>query len=34
MLRPVPLQDVSAANTVCWNSDIFNKNRILLMHIN
>jgi hypothetical protein len=24
---------VSAANTVCWNIDIFNKDRILLMHI-
>jgi hypothetical protein len=21
------------ANTVCWNIDIFNKDRILLMHI-
>jgi hypothetical protein len=24
---------VSAANTVFWNIDIFNKDRILLMHI-
>jgi hypothetical protein len=24
---------VSAANTVCWNIDVFNKDRILLMHI-
>jgi hypothetical protein len=24
---------VSAANTVCWNIDIFNKVCILLMHI-
>jgi hypothetical protein len=24
---------VSVANTVCWNIDIFNKDRILLMHI-
>jgi hypothetical protein len=24
---------VSAANTVCWNIDILNKDRILLMHI-
>jgi hypothetical protein len=24
---------ISAANTVCWNIDIFNKDRTLLMHI-
>jgi hypothetical protein len=24
---------VSAANTVCWNIDVFNKDRILFMHI-
>jgi hypothetical protein len=24
---------VSAANTVCWNIDIFNKDHILLMHM-
>jgi hypothetical protein len=24
---------VSAANTVCWNTDIFNTDRILLTHI-
>jgi hypothetical protein len=24
---------VSAANAVCWNTDIFNKDRILLTHI-
>jgi hypothetical protein len=24
---------VSAASTVCWNTDMFNKDSILLMHI-
>jgi hypothetical protein len=26
-------RSVSAASTVCWNTDIFNKDRIPLMHI-